>query len=112
MISVLDVVDAVDGTGPLFVCTEIRRRGPMATPAEGCTTPCAISRAMAAAEAARREALQAVSVADLAAEVESDYGAGALNGIAAWLGTPGADEATRGRRTTARSGTSPVRSPR
>ncbi|MER6561131.1 Rrf2 family transcriptional regulator [Streptomyces sp. NPDC001027] len=89
MITVLDVVDAVDGPGPAFVCTEIRQRGPMATPAEACTTPCAISRAMAAAEAARREALRAVSVADLAAEVESDYGPGALNGIAAWLGAPG-----------------------
>jgi hypothetical protein len=44
---------------------------------------------MAAAESARREALRAVSVADLVADVESDYGAGALDGIAAWLSTPG-----------------------
>lgn len=90
LITVLDVVDAVDGPSPAFVCTEIRQRGPMATPAEACTTPCAISRAMATAEAARREALRAISIADLANDVESDYGAGALNGISAWLRTTGA----------------------
>ncbi len=32
LITVLDVVEAVDGPGPAFVCTEIRQRGPMATP--------------------------------------------------------------------------------
>src|SRR6478609_10381340 len=31
LITVLDVVEAVDGPGPAFVCTEIRQRGPMAT---------------------------------------------------------------------------------
>ncbi|QIT49240.1 Rrf2 family transcriptional regulator [Streptomyces antibioticus] len=48
-ITVLDVVDAVDGPGSAFVCTEIRQRGPLATPAEACTTPCPIARAMAGA---------------------------------------------------------------
>ncbi|WP_280875572.1 RrF2 family transcriptional regulator [Streptomyces pseudovenezuelae] len=90
LITVLEVVDAVDGPSAAFVCTEIRQRGPMATPAEACTTPCAISRAMATAEAARREALRTITIADLANDVESDYGAGALNGIGAWLRTTGA----------------------
>ncbi|MFD1658090.1 RrF2 family transcriptional regulator [Streptomyces caeni] len=84
-ITVLDVVDAVEGPGAAFVCTEIRRRGPLAAPPEECTEPCAISRAMAAAEAARREALRAVTIADLAADVESDSGDGTLAGIGAWL---------------------------
>lgn len=84
-ITVLDVVDAVDGPSPAFVCTEIRRRGPLATPAEACVTPCAISRAMATAETARRAALGAVTVADLARDVESDYKAGALSEVGAWL---------------------------
>ncbi|MET7454387.1 Rrf2 family transcriptional regulator [Streptomyces sp. NPDC005574] len=88
LITVLDVVDAVDGPAPAFVCTEIRQRGPMATPAEACTTPCAISRAMASAETARRAALRAISVADLARSVESDYGTGALAGMGTWLSTP------------------------
>jgi len=84
-ITVLDVVEAVDGPGPAFVCTEIRRRGPLAIPPQACTTPCAITRAMAGAEAAWRTALRAVSVADLVADVGADYGPGALAGIGAWL---------------------------
>ncbi|MCX4741415.1 RrF2 family transcriptional regulator [Streptomyces antibioticus] len=81
----ITVLDAVDGPGPAFVCTEIRQRGPLATPAEACATPCPIARAMAGAEAARREALRAISIADLAKDVESDSGAGALEGVGAWL---------------------------
>ncbi|RAY14938.1 transcriptional regulator [Actinomadura craniellae] len=89
LITVLDVVEAVDGPGPAFSCTEIRQRGPMAAPPQSCTVPCAISRAMAGAEATWRDALRSVSVADLARDVESDYGSGTLAGISAWLGTGG-----------------------
>ncbi|MFD5347805.1 RrF2 family transcriptional regulator [Streptomyces anulatus] len=85
LITVLDVVEAVDGPGPAFVCTEIRQRGPMATPPEACATPCAINRAMGRAEAAWRDALRSVTVADLAADVTSDYGPGALGRISSWL---------------------------
>jgi Rrf2 family protein len=85
LITVLDVVEAVDGPGPAFVCTEIRQRGPMATPPESCTAPCAIARAMASAESAWRKALRSVTIADLANDVESDNGDGALAGISAWL---------------------------
>src|SRR5690242_16280528 len=46
-ITVLDVVLAIEGQRPAFVCTEIRQRGPLACPPESCTTPCAIARAMA-----------------------------------------------------------------
>jgi Rrf2 family protein len=85
LITVLDVVEAVDGPGPAFVCTEIRQRGPMATPPESCTAPCAITRAMAGAEKVWRDALRSVSVADLARDVRSDYGPDALAGISTWL---------------------------
>ncbi|KZB79919.1 RrF2 family transcriptional regulator [Amycolatopsis regifaucium] len=84
-ITVLDVVEAIDGPGPAFICTEIRQRGPMATPPEACTAPCAISRAMANAETQWRAALRAVSIADLAEDVRGDYGPGALAGIGAWF---------------------------
>lgn len=84
-ITVLDVVEAVDGPGQAFTCTEIRQRGPLATPAESCTAPCAIARAMAGADAAWRAALRAVSIADLVQGVGSDYGPGALAGIKQWL---------------------------
>ncbi|MEV7291134.1 Rrf2 family transcriptional regulator [Streptomyces microflavus] len=85
LITVLDVVEAVDGPGPAFVCTEIRQRGPMATPPEACPTPCAINRAMGRAEAAWREALSSITVADLADDVTADYGPGALARIGTWL---------------------------
>ncbi|MFC4029918.1 RrF2 family transcriptional regulator [Streptomyces polygonati] len=92
LISVLDVVTAVDGAQPAFVCTEIRQRGPLATPREACTRPCAISRAMAGADAAWRAALGAISIADLAGSVEEDYGPGALAGIGGWLTGPDAGQ--------------------
>lgn len=88
LITVLDVVTAVDGPQPAFVCTEIRQRGPMASPPEACTRPCAISRAMATADTAWRAALRAISVADLAASVNDDYGPAAMAGIGSWLAHP------------------------
>jgi Rrf2 family protein len=84
-VTVLDVVEAVDGARPAFVCTEIRQRGPMATPREACTEPCAISRAMSAADEAWRAALRDVSIADLAHTVNSDYDRDVLGAIRGWL---------------------------
>lgn len=87
-ISVLDVVMAVDGPQPAFVCTEIRQRGPLAARPEDCTRACAITRAMATADAAWRAALRGISIADLAHEVDEDYGPTALSAIGTWLATP------------------------
>ncbi|SNY52560.1 RrF2 family transcriptional regulator [Paractinoplanes atraurantiacus] len=84
-ITVLDVVEAVDGPQPAFVCTEIRQRGPLAASAEACEKPCAISRAMSAADQAWRASLRAVTIADLAAQVGSDYDADVFAGVRAWL---------------------------
>jgi Rrf2 family protein len=94
-ISVLDVVTALDGTQPAFVCTEIRQRGPLAAPPESCTKACGIARTMAAADAAWRAALAAVSVADLARGVEEDFGPTTLAGIGGWLAGPGGGGDTR-----------------
>jgi Rrf2 family protein len=87
--TVLVVLEPVDGARPAFVCTEIRQRGPMATPAEACLRPCAISRAMTAADDAWRAALGAVTIADLAADVTGDYGPDPFVGMRAWLALPG-----------------------
>jgi Rrf2 family protein len=88
LITVLDVVEAVDGSRPAFMCTEIRQRGPLAAPAESCAVPCAVSRAMTAADDVWRAALRAVTIADLARDVDTDYGPDTLTGIGAWLRTP------------------------
>ncbi|MFC1406298.1 MULTISPECIES: Rrf2 family transcriptional regulator [Streptacidiphilus] len=87
-ITVLDVVEAVDGPSQAFICTEIRQRGPLATPPEACDAPCPISRAMSGADAAWREALRAISIADLVQDVASASGPLAMSRIGGWLTTP------------------------
>ncbi|MGZ8734031.1 MAG: RrF2 family transcriptional regulator [Acidimicrobiia bacterium] len=68
-ITVLDVVEAIDGTGPAFTCTEIRRRGPAAVPAREYRLPCSIHVVMDRADAAWRAELQATTLADLVEQV-------------------------------------------
>ncbi len=69
-ITVLDVVEAIDGPLPAFRCGEVRQRGPMATPAEKCTEPCPIARVMDTADRAWRESLRSVTLADLVADTD------------------------------------------
>lgn len=64
-ITILDVVEAIDGVESAFRCTEIRRRGPTALPAREYRVPCAIHAAMDQADAAWRDELRAVTLADL-----------------------------------------------
>jgi Rrf2 family protein len=66
-VSVLDVVEAIDGVEPAFRCHEIRRRGPTAIPAREYRAPCAIHAVMDRADAAWRAELASTSVADLVA---------------------------------------------
>lgn len=84
-ITVLDVVEAIEGPEPTFNCTEIRQRGPLATPAEQCTAPCPVARVMIAGDRAWRASLSGVTIADLAADVEQVSGADALPRVAAWM---------------------------
>lgn len=84
-ITVLDVVEAIDGPGSTFQCTEIRQRGPLATPPEQCTKLCAVHRAMLRADHAWRGALRATTIADLVADVERDSGPQALPRVGDWL---------------------------
>ncbi|MER5808513.1 Rrf2 family transcriptional regulator [Streptomyces sp. NPDC002033] len=87
-ITVLDVVQAVDGADPAFVCTEIRQRGPLGAAPEDCTKRCGIARVMGAAEAAWRASLRGVTIADLVGSVERDNGPAALPAVGAWLAPP------------------------
>ncbi|TYB49671.1 RrF2 family transcriptional regulator [Actinomadura chibensis] len=68
-ISVLDVVEAIDGTSRMFVCTEIRQRGTGALSPEQCGRPCLINAAMGDAERAWRDSLRTVTIAGLAARI-------------------------------------------
>ncbi|MEV5569706.1 Rrf2 family transcriptional regulator [Spirillospora sp. NPDC052269] len=68
-ISVLDIVEAIDGSSQLFVCTEIRQRGSGALAPDQCTGPCLINAAMGEAERAWRDSLGSFTIADLAARI-------------------------------------------
>ena len=66
-ITMLQVVEAVDGGSPFYTCNEIRQRGRAAAPPERCRETCGIAARMADAEAAWRESLRAVTIADVVA---------------------------------------------
>ena len=84
-ITVLDVVEAIDGTNPAFTCTEIRRRGPAAIPAREYRLPCSIHVVMNRADAAWRAELAATTLADLVELVVTTASPQALATGAAWL---------------------------
>lgn len=67
-ITLLEVVEAINGHEPLFRCTEIRKLGPLALPPETYRLPCALHVAMAQAEKAWRDVLRTQTIADIVAQ--------------------------------------------
>ncbi len=66
-VTMLEVVEAIDGPEPAFTCTEIRRRGPAGGfPATNYPKPCGIHAVMDRADAAWRREIAATTIADLA----------------------------------------------
>jgi DNA-binding IscR family transcriptional regulator len=61
----------VDGGSPFYTCNEIRQRGRAASPPEQCREACGLAARMAVAEAAWRQSLAAVTIADIVAELPS-----------------------------------------
>lgn len=70
-ITLLQVVEAVDGGSPFYTCSEIRQRGRGAVPPQECRKACSLAARMAEAEAAWRESLAAVTIADIVAGLPS-----------------------------------------
>nr|WP_245304187.1 Rrf2 family transcriptional regulator [Hoeflea olei] len=70
-ITLLDLVEAIDGPEPAFVCREIRRRGP-GKAKDPCVykTDCFIKTRMLAAEQAWRSALRGQTLQDLVTDGE------------------------------------------
>ena len=84
-ITVLDVVEAVEGRRSTFACTEIRRNNPC-RPAGACDDkPCAIARVMWQADEAWRQALRAVRLADIVAALPQDVPIEQLRANMDWL---------------------------
>jgi Rrf2 family protein len=84
-VTVLDIVEAVDGRQPAFRCTEIRRRGPAAVAASEYRVPCGIHRAMVRADEAWRAELRATTIADLLLGVLAEASPEALAKGVRWL---------------------------
>jgi len=70
-ITVLEVVQAIDGPEPAFRCTEIRQQGELAAPPEKCRKMCGVAKVMADAEQAWRASLSGTTIADLAASFDT-----------------------------------------
>ncbi len=84
-ITVLDVVEAVEGRRSTFACTEIRRNNPC-RPADTCDArPCGIARIMWQADEAWRQSLRLVKLADIVAELPQDVPLEQLRANMEWL---------------------------
>lgn len=84
-ITLLDVVDAIEGTGPMFRCTEIRQRGPAAVAKREYPVACGIARAMRKADDAYRDALRRQTIHDMVVEMGAEVSPAAAVKAAAWF---------------------------
>jgi len=84
-ITVLDVVDAVEGSERSFRCTEVRQKGPAGADPASCTKPCGIAATMWQAEEQYRQALAATTIEDLVIEMATELDEKNLEKAAAWL---------------------------
>jgi Rrf2 family protein len=64
-ITLLDIVEAVDGAAAPYECREIRQQGRGALPADMCRTPCILAIKMAEAHEAWRASLAGTTLADI-----------------------------------------------
>lgn len=84
-ITFLDVVEAVEGKGPAFVCTEIRKNNPCRPKGLKDKRPCGIARVMWDAEEAWRAKLRGVTLADVLRGLKEDVPAEQLLKTAEWV---------------------------
>jgi Rrf2 family protein len=85
-ISFLEVVEAVEGRSPTFVCNEIRANNPCRPEGYCETKPCGIARVMWDADRAWRDRLRAVSVAEVRDTVAAEASPEVWARTAAWVG--------------------------
>jgi DNA-binding IscR family transcriptional regulator len=69
-ITLLDVVQAIEGREPTFLCREIRQRGPFGGEPASFRQPCVIAGMLAEAEQSWQRSLMSRTLADLASEVQ------------------------------------------
>ena len=71
-LTLLDVVEAVDGSRDPYVCREIRRQGRGAAPPEECVERCILAQKMGEAHGAWRASLADVTIASLVATLPAN----------------------------------------
>lgn len=85
-ISLLDLVQAIEGSESAFRCADIRERGPIQLAVQqNFGAACVINRAMLRAEVAWRESLVSLTLADLASQTQAGMGKQRLKLAATWL---------------------------
>jgi Rrf2 family protein len=84
-ITLLDIVDAVEGQEPLFRCTNVRLRGPCATDADKYGPMCPVTQAMRDIEQAWRQALASRTIADLVMASVEDSVPEVVSSSMVWL---------------------------
>ncbi len=84
-ISLLDVVEALEGPKPAFRCMEIRQQGPSAIGRKCYTRPCGIAAAFANADTAWRTPLRATTLQQLIEDMPRSVDPRQLKKGAAWL---------------------------
>ena len=84
-ITLLEVVEAVEGTSSTFVCNEIRKNNPC-RPNDYCERrSCPIARVMWQADKAWRDVLRGVTLAQLGSTIEDEVPESLLQASFAWL---------------------------
>ncbi|TDV54834.1 RrF2 family transcriptional regulator [Actinophytocola oryzae] len=68
-VTLLSIVEAVDGAASPYECREIRQQGRGAAPPEDCREPCVLARTMKDAHDAWRRSLDGVTLADILARL-------------------------------------------
>ncbi|WP_402377294.1 RrF2 family transcriptional regulator [Isoptericola rhizosphaerae] len=71
-ITLLDVVEAVDGSADPYTCHEIRQQGRGAAPLEECVEPCLLAQKMRKAHLAWQGSLRAVVVSELVGSLSEE----------------------------------------
>ncbi|HEX9992583.1 MAG TPA: Rrf2 family transcriptional regulator [Acidimicrobiales bacterium] len=84
-ITVLDVVEAVEGPEPAFRCTEIRRQGAVPSAGPGCLKACCVAATMDRADSAWRTALRSTTIEDLVICERLQARPGAMTELSTWF---------------------------
>ena len=84
-ITLLDIVQAIEGKEAFFRCTEIRRRGPSRVGARAYSPTCGIAAAMWRAEQAWQDELQTTTIAEIAELTMKQAPSAALNKGITWI---------------------------